>query len=219
MKAFVKVSKEYKAVTTIVVSALSIFLSTFFAEKLKDKATAAALTAGILGLVAYFVGKFAEDLLDNSTMLRRRILGNDFIDGYYFDTSTDKSHITLVQIRLNNESYVIEGESYNTTTMEFNTSWQSEVTCYKERRLYINYFQMGGENEKDLTELGILNIKFTGSPTNMYSGHYQDYAGKLEHRVKGLKVSEKELETFNYFREHQDKQIYIRKKLGALVEK
>lgn len=218
MKAFAKFSREYKAVAAIILSVLSTFISTLFEDELKDRAIVASLTAGIIGLSAYFTGKYIEFFFDSNKYLRRKFLGDDFIDGYYFDTSTDTSHVTLVQIKFKDESYTIEGQNYDLTRDDFGVNWDSEVACYKEKKLYVNYKQSGSLRSGFFEELGVLIIHFGGSPTSTYAGYYKSSAGDLQHQVRGIKVSEEELKEFNYFKDYAEKKKYFQQKLKALED-
>lgn len=219
MKVFEKFNKEYKAVIAILISAVTTLVANFLEGKLKDKAIAASLTSIILGLISYFFGNSIEKIFENKRSLRKKFLGDDYIEGYYYDESTDTSHVSLISIKLQDDGYLIEGQNYDKSKENFLIGWRSIVSVYKDRFLYTNYKQTGSKSSNKQHEYGILNIEFFGSPTDNYTGYYQDYESTIKHHVSGRKVSESDMKKYKNFEEIAEKKKFICDMLASSVEK
>ena len=214
MKVLDKHIKQYQIFAATIVSALTTFILSVVGDKFKDKTVSNVITTVVVVILSYILGKLFETIIENSKIIRKTLLGDDFIEGYWYDEAKDMNHVTLYCIKFKNDSYMVEGESFNEMGKSFST-WKSEVSIYDSdsRILYINY-RLYTNNPLKPLELGILNLNFAGSPTTSNTGFYCDHTSNIKSTIQGIKLTDEEIETFGNFIDRKEKGRFIVEKLS-----
>jgi hypothetical protein len=213
MKVLDKHIKQYQIFATTIVSALTTFILSVIEDRFKDKTVSNVVTTVVVVILSYLLGKIFESIIENNRSIRKFLLGDDFIEGYWYDEAKDLSHVTLYSIKFKNDNYVVEGESFNEMGKSFST-WKSEVSIYDSdgRILYINY-RLYTDNPSKPLEFGILNLNFAGSPTTSNTGFYCDHTSNIKSTIQGVKLTDEEIEIFGNFIDRKEKGRFVIEKL------
>jgi hypothetical protein len=121
MKVLDKHIKQYQIFATTIVSALTTFILSVIEDRFKDKTVSNVVTTVVVVILSYVLGKIFESIIENNRSIRKFLLGDDFIEGYWYDEAKDLSHVTLYSIKFKNDNYVVEGESFNEMGKSFST--------------------------------------------------------------------------------------------------
>lgn len=164
-----------------------------------------------------------ENLVNFYPFLRKIILRDDFVEGFWYNLTFDDQNLNnkiidqacLLQIVYINGDLKVYGEAYRKDGSKVGT-FKSTNSAYSDKVLFFEYFSHASTVENYI-EIGMNQIQF-GSPPNSYSGFYMNYSKgheKIQHLVHGTKVSHDELLSHNSFKNSSDK----RRFLMGIIEK
>ena len=148
-----------------------------------------------LGLVAFIkvFEEIAKMLVERWQGLRRIILGDDYIEGIWFNkVPVSPPLYGLLRIAIRNNSVNVDGEQYDQHGA-LTASWHSEMAKFDGRTLRYGYKATYSKHGADQPSHGMSGISFSkssGVPLT-YNGHFRDTAGNEEGRYfMGFRVAD-----------------------------
>lgn len=155
-----------------------------------------------VGCILFFVLVFKllewliNKLIKNSERIREFILGEDFIEGTWFDATVEENR-TFGLFKNSYQGLEIEqnGELFSADCVPLN-SWTSIATNYKERTLTLVYKVNYVEEEIIEQRIGVLIITFTKTAQqkspNTFIGTYYDLSEEFKSKsFYGFKITDK----------------------------
>jgi hypothetical protein len=161
-------------------------------------AGAAALT-GLLAIAAmHVIELLVTTTFDRAIWLRRVILGDEYIEGVWFDTVVGQGLYGLITIHIRDGKITTTGEQFDRTG-RITATWEDYVVTFEGRTLRGIYrapqFREGGPSEV----YGFSTYIFSGLPgkaPNSYSGFFADSSVEARKcQLKGLKITNKQILT------------------------
>lgn len=211
MKIFENYRREYKVVSATIASILTTFLIDKYASQFKNDGIAYS-TIIIAVVLAVLIGNYIVDyIIDDSVRVRKLLMGKDFIEGYWYDLSIDKTsksvkHGVLFKIDYEKGNYVLHGITYNRQGDRIAT-WKSISCTFFEKILFVQY-ESHTEYSATFIEHGVLQIHFE-TPANSYTGFYFDFSNSIRFIITGRKVSKNEIKNNNNFSDTLDKEKFL----------
>lgn len=211
MQFFENYRREYKVISATIASILTTFLIDKFANQFKSDALAYS-TIIVAVILIVLIGNYLIDyLIDNSVKVRKLLMGKDFIEGYWYDVSFDKTtnvikHSVLFKIDFEKEQYVLHGVSYSSQGERIAT-WKSTSCTYFDRVLFVQY-ESHTELAEAFIEHGVLQMQFE-TPPNSYTGFYLDLANSVRSIISGKRVTDEELKANHNFNDITNKEEFL----------
>lgn len=137
------------------------------------------LLAAFVGLVVFV--KLAQFLVtrwvDKSPTLRRLILGDDYIEGFWFNKvqTHDAALFGLLRIKVTEGGVTVHGEQYDESG-RLTATWDSQMAEYHNNTLQYAYLvkYVGRSDTQDVYGFSDISFsKVTGCP-GQYTGRFQD---------------------------------------------
>ena len=211
MEKLERFSDIYRLFVATAVSAAAALLLDHLQKLFKDRALQWISVLVLIAIVLFVLDQFLEALIDLSPALRRMILGNDFIEGYWLDLSIDKAtrivhHGTLLTIGWEDHRLGVTGIEFDPTGAPV-ANFSSTGLVYNRRVLTFVYTSHGDVFTAEV-EQGIDQLQFS-SPPESYSGFYFDYTRSVAYRIHGTRVDAATIRANNSFRDLASKRDYI----------
>jgi hypothetical protein len=208
----------YKLTIGAIASILATFLMDYLSGRFESKSISIIIMLAIVSIIIVSINYLAENIMEKSPLVRKLVLGSDYIEGYWYDITYDSnnilpSHGVIMLISYKDGTYVVNGTSYNGDGKRIAT-FRSDNSIYKDKTLYIKYESFTDYNP-NIVELGIMQFQFE-NPPNSYSGFYIDYSKTIRQAITGSRVEKSELQNNNNFRTSNDKLAFIHNKLKEL---
>lgn len=148
---------------------------------------------GLVLLLLAHVGVVAiKSVLDNSRLLRRWLLRDQFFEGVWVDVVEEEPrHFAIVQIEFRDGAYEINGEAY-AGNASFLGNWKSSEAWATSRQLRYTY-RGSVQNPAVWDYDGMTEYNFVGNEggaPNTFSGFYVDLNREpVRKRIRGQRVS------------------------------
>ncbi len=198
-------------------SGVTVVALGFVSQRLENSAAAAMVTISLVSVVAFFLGKLVDWLVNSSPRVRRYLLGEDFIEGWWWDLARPSSdsvptHGVLQRIWFDGDAFHVDGSSFRPDGTKL-AAWSSTACTYSRRTLYVVY-----EAQTELLlggyERGVVQLLFD-RPANSYSGFLVDFSGAVVRRLRGQRVPAAAIRKHKQFSALDEKSSFIREKLVA----
>lgn len=214
MKELLEFNQTYRMAVASSAAIVSVFVEQHLSRVFESRSLVLLGMMLIVAVLVAAVSAFLEALVHRSRRLRRMIVGEGFIEGYWFDMSgagqgAGPHHAVLIRIGHAPDGYEVSGVTYSLSGERVAT-FRAVTSVYKDAKLFCEY-------ESNTTygplEKGVMQLQFD-SPPSSYSGFYFDYAGTISGKVHGDRVGPESLATFNGFASAEDKKAFILAELG-----
>lgn len=211
MNKLKKINDYYKVLVGVVATLLTTLLNSTFSSINQNENLSNLIIITLMSSFIIILNILFDNLLDYSQLLRRLILGDEFIEGYWYDLSIDKEsnklkHGVLILIEYSNYSYDVTGVTFDGSGERVAT-FKSTISHYNDRKLFLQYESHTRYQESGI-EVGINELSFDNPPTS-YTGFYMDYGNNLRYKIFGTKVTDKEIKEFNTFLQIENKRDYL----------
>jgi hypothetical protein len=166
-----------------------LYLEKYLEQHLIDDKTqkpVLVIVCAFLGLIAVIKvsEKVAEFAIERWRGLRRTILGDNYIEGVWFNKVPINSPLYgLLRIEIKDSSVRISGEQYDRNGA-MTATWHSEMARFDGSILSYayraTYSQHGQEQEvHGVSQISFAKVSRTGEPRS-YNGHYHDSVGQQQ---------------------------------------
>ncbi|WP_283637161.1 hypothetical protein [Aquaticitalea lipolytica] len=176
---------------------------------------ALVLTIIIIGIINYFI----ESIFENSAWVRKLILGNDYIEGYWYDLTIEKDNsvkwATMLHIFYENGELMVSGSGYYPNGEKV-AVFKSTYLNYKDKTLVFEYKSLTTA-VTNFIELGINQLMFETPPTT-YTGFFIDYTNSLRFIVHGTKVTKEDFIKFKKFSNDTYQKQYLLEKINHVLK-
>jgi len=201
--------KNYlKVVLTSIAIATSAIIQSEYTLLPNKKNISIILTTLLLLLgVEILLGVFSL-LISRYSKLRMIILGNEYIEGMWFDRADD--HFAIITITYNKGNYSVLGEVFDKKG-KFLGNWNSEFS-YFDKGIF-KYFYKSNYNESVENNMGFCEYTFNNPKNeripNQFSGYYIDIKNNSSKtRIFGEKLTKDITKKLN---SHKNKTSWIKK--------
>lgn len=211
MKRLDRFRSLYQLLVASISSIISVLVVDYLSAYFPSKSVSTAIMLIIIVSAITIATAVMERLVDNSHWLRRVILRDHFVEGFWCDVSVERTSSRVVQGALLHIYYEdgeikISGISFD---MEGNkiAAFNSTSATYLEKTLYYLY-NTQSIYAPSFSETGFGQLAFDHPPTS-YTGFFVDFASGTMFRVEGERVSENSLHKFNDFSAIEDKTKFV----------
>lgn len=164
--------------TTIITSIVGL-LSTYFAKQAETKFnnTAVMLLCALIFIVlaSKVLEYFLEKIIEKSIWVRRQILGNHYVEGFWIDKVIEQQTkevvaVAILKISFENKQLTSSGESYDLTGNKLGT-FRTYISSYENFKLKYAYnglnvqqnnLKIYGHGEYHFTESNYPPVSFSG---------------------------------------------------------
>ncbi len=148
-------------------------------------------SAGLRSSNFFIFDQLIEGLLEKSEAIRKLIASDQFIEGYWFDISIDRSarvvhHGSLITIRWRDGGFVLNGVEFDPDGNRICT-FRSTSTAFVNRVLTFSY-EAHSESFNQAIETGIDQLQFDNPPQS-YTGFYFDFTKTIDFRIQGSRIT------------------------------
>jgi hypothetical protein len=170
------------------------------------------ITIVIIGLLNYLV----ENLIDHSSRIRKMLLGDDYIEGYWYDITLGNNKemlwATLVHIYYDKGALKVNGLQYRESGDKV-CVFKSTYAVYHDKTLFFEYRSLTNAID-NFVEHGITQQLFE-NPAQAYTGFYIDYTNSLRFLIHGIKVTKGELKKHNNLKQTVNRKQYLLEKINS----
>jgi hypothetical protein len=183
----------------------------FLKTRFKDNTMAIAFTLSVVSFGVLILSTTGEKLIQHSARMRKLMLGNDFVEGWWYDISFDQdlkktTHGVLINILFDGREFHINGVTYSPEGHRIATF--NSMTCSYENKLLFAKYESHTEYFQTGVEHGVIEMQFDSYSVS-YSGFYSDYTGKVKSRVQGIRVDPTDLRQYKKFKTETDNKTFI----------
>ena len=216
-------TQEFKTIYDLIIGTISstctALLIGYLNRKIQDKKLSMIFTVIIISIFIIIANYSMKSLIENSSSVRQWIDPNNFVEGYWYETSPPDSnnkikHETLIKIEYKNGNLVLTGETYDTTGKSY-ANFRSTTTAYNEGELFLQYTSF---NITHGIGQGFDQLQFN-TPPNSYKGFVFSSTSKKYYSMAGTKINDKELQSYNNFNKDSDKKKFILDLLKSINSK
>jgi hypothetical protein len=180
-------------------------------QLLKNRSVAWIVLLVAVAIAVFVLDQANETLLDHSAKLRRWLLGDQFIEGNWFDISIDRvkgsvHHGSFITIAWRGGEFIVNGIEFDPLGNRICT-FRSTSTSLVANVLTFSY-ESHSDTFESVVEIGIDQLQFDAPPQS-YSGFYFDFTKTVDFRVQGQKIDLDIAATYNHFQNLADKKRFI----------
>jgi hypothetical protein len=214
MNNFESFRTVYNLIIVTITSVLTVYLLSYYESKIKGKKLSTLFVVISVSILIVVLNYSVEKLIDNNASVRKWIDPDNFIEGYWYDITSDSTGVThgvVMKISYENGNYLVTGETMNLSGEHYAT-FKSTSIVYSNRVLFFNFETYNSNNYLDQ---GIDQLQF-GIPPDSYTGFYLNYhypGGTKIFAVTGTKVKDEELKYYNNFKSIDDKKKFLYEKI------
>ena len=211
MKRLDKFRSSYQLLVASISSIISVLVVDYLSVYLPSKTISTAIMLIIIVSAITIATVVMERLIDNSSWLRKAILREQFIEGFWGDVSAEKKdgHIAqgaLLHIYYEDGDIKVSGISFDIQGNKI-AAFNSVNTTLLDRTLYYLY-NTQSIYAPSFSETGVGQLAFDYPPIS-YTGFFVDFASGTMFRVEGEKVIKDRLHKFNDFSSVKDKAEFV----------
>jgi hypothetical protein len=201
----------YRLFVATAISAAATLVLDHLQKLIRERSLQWVVLLVLVALLLFVVDQIFEGLFEKSEKMREWIAGDEFIEGYWYDISIDRTknqvhHGSLNRIWWEDGAFIVGGVEYDPHGTRVAT-FRSTTTAFAKGVLTFQY-ESHGESFNQVIEKGVDQIQFDNPPLS-YTGFYFDFTGAVSFRINGSKVDKASLEKHNCFRDLQSKQSFI----------
>ncbi|MBT9330478.1 hypothetical protein [Paracidobacterium acidisoli] len=221
MERFERMNNIYRLFVATAVSAIAALVLDRLQQIFRQRSVLWIVVLALVAVVLFFLNQVFEGLLEHSLAFRRLVAGNEFIEGYWFDISVDKTHRAVhhgsfITIWWESGRFVINGIEFDPNGNRICT-FRSTSSAYLDRVLTFSY-ESHTETYNLAIETGIDQLQFDNPPQS-YSGFYFDYTKTVDFRVQGSRIDQSVLEEQKHFRDVAAKQTFIMARIAETQQR
>jgi len=205
--------QNFKHIYDLVIGAVSsigtALLLGYFSKKLESRKVSTIVIVIIVSVFIIVSNYFVNNLVNGSSAFRRWIDPNNYIEGYWFETSPPDTnniikHETFVKIEYNDGAYVISGETFDSSGRSY-ANFKSVSSAYYNGILYFQYTSF---NQTHGIGQGFDQVQFD-SPPNSYKAFIFSSSSKRYYGTDGVRIDKGQVEAYKDFNTIDDKRKFI----------
>ncbi len=177
-------------------------VSGFLLEKYKSpNMSTMIIVAGLIFIANAFFIYTLTSLIDSTRFLRRIVLGNDYLEGFWVQKIKSSSkelsqapHYTIIEITFEKARYKLSGISFRADEPNYTATFQSDISTYAENKL--KYPFKGTTLEKDIKKAknvfsgytSLTFVQINNSPPTSFVGVVHSNVRTIPVLVEGFKI-------------------------------